>query len=429
LPLAAAFLKQDRESENSFLAGLDRALSSAGIEFAGGNAQWRWLVDADSFWISGDISGPHNFFGQKCETCHQRPFIQVKDAACLGCHKSMTHHSDPSIFKSANFSQVPCASCHKEHVGIEPIVLRHQEFCVSCHSDLKRREPDTKLLDVHDFGTGHPEFRPSVPAGRPDGRLVRVAIGSDPTLKEVSNLIFPHAAHLDKKGIRHPDEGKIVLACADCHTMEPGGSGMLPIRMEEHCNACHLLTFDKSAPDRQLPHGKPKEAVEHMREFYAKVALLGGFSDPLAPPVVQHRRRPGETLDSAESIASLRWALDKAREVATETIGKRACGACHYVSPPGHGTEDGIWGVAPVQVVDRWMLKGRFVHADHQQVECTHCHEAEMSKTSSEILLPKIELCRDCHGGETVADKVRSTCVSCHEFHLPGAPRMQSDLR
>jgi len=35
-------------------------------------------------------------------------------------------------------------------------------------------------------------------------------------------------------------------------------------------------------------------------------------------------------------------------------------------------------------------------------------------------MIPGIDNCRTCHGGEDAWAKVRSTCISCHDFHRPG---------
>ncbi len=386
-----------------------------------------WLSTADSLWISGDVSSPHRYFAADCARCHQKPFVQVLDAACLSCHVSARHHADPQAFRTASFEGMKCAHCHKEHNGIQPIVLDDQAFCISCHADLDQQEPKTMLHNVTDFGISHPEFRPSVITDAASPTRVRMTIGSQPKPTENSNLKFPHLKHLGKGGVSHPEKGKIQLACGDCHRLEPGGLGMLPIRMVDHCHDCHQLQFEPTAPQRRLPHGKPREAIEQMREFYARMALFGGVADPKAPDSVRRRRRPGTELSRDESAASLDWALAKAAEVATETIGKRACGVCHFIKPPG-AKEKGIWDVAPVKLADRWMLKGRFDHAKHEQMTCVDCHAAPGSATAHDVLLPGIKTCQHCHGGEEAADRVPSTCIVCHDFHMAGQPPMRGAI-
>ena len=73
--------------------------------------------------------------------------------------------------------------------------------------------------------------------------------------------------------------------------------------MENRCAACHELTFDPGAPDRQLPHGKPREVVLTLQDYFTRK-----FSDPNAGRSTRERRRlPGheeeQTCTARRSIA------------------------------------------------------------------------------------------------------------------------------
>ncbi|HAE03901.1 MAG TPA: hypothetical protein DCG04_21140, partial [Rhodospirillaceae bacterium] len=50
-----------------------------------------------------------------------------------------------------------CAPCHKEHTGDANLVLSSEQFCVSCHSEIKTIAPDSHLNAVSGFSE-HPEF-------------------------------------------------------------------------------------------------------------------------------------------------------------------------------------------------------------------------------------------------------------------------------
>jgi len=81
------------------------------------------------------------------------------------------------------------------------------------------------------------------------------------------------------------------------------------------------------------------------------------------------------------------------------------------------------WAVKPVHVASQFMQKARFDHARHTTVGCGECHAAQTSSSSADLLLPGIETCRGCHGGDKPeADKVASTCLSCHAFHTHASP-------
>lgn len=380
------------------------------------------LAGWDVVWTSGDISGPHKFFGDNCEACHQQPFRMVRDESCLSCHQGIQHHADTTKFEFAAFGGQLCQSCHKEHnagLGKAALISEGQQFCSDCHSGLKERAATTELINVRDFAPGqHPQFRPAVMGA--DGKAVRTALDAEPKPREVSNLKFPHDKHMKKEGVRNPQKGLVKLDCGACHTADAGGVGMLPIRMETHCQDCHSLRFDAKLMNRELPHGQPEQALAVIRDVYAGVALRGEAGDDDAPEAA--RRRPGRELTQTERVEALAWAERKSVSVADQVIGKSLCGSCHTVTGG-----DGKWEIAKVNIAWRWMPKAvMFPHSAHQPVSCGTCHDAEKSTESADVLMPAVATCQQCHGGEHATDKVPSSCISCHEFHQPHLGPMRS---
>ncbi len=49
------------------------------------------------------------------------------------------------------------------------------------------------------------------------------------------------------------------------------------------------------------------------------------------------------------------------------------------------------------------------------------------SEQSEDVLITGIATCRECHGDPGAKDRVQSTCISCHGFHL--SPRFAMDGR
>lgn len=386
-------------------------------------------------WDTGPLAAAHHTMARDCQSCHGEPFEVVQDDKCVACHKDTLAHADPVAFPLPEIAEARCAHCHRDHNGDDGLIKDDQILCSDCHSDLSKRVAGkTELLDVGDFGHAHPQFKVLLPAWKEDGSYApqRVSMDQQP-LVERSGLKFPHDKHLVAKGVQAPD-GMRVLDCADCHVAEAGGALMEPIDFETHCQDCHRLDFDLRMPDRQVPHAKVAEIQYMLDEFYAKVALEGGYDDVAAPLNVRQRRRPGQQPTPQEQREALEWARQKARETTDALFSSRTCGVCHTVTRDPAALQAG-WVVAPVRVAGQWFEKASFTHGKHVTMACEDCHAARESADSSNLLLPDIGHagalageppygCRACHGGEDHAapGQLESTCIDCHGFHQAPFP-------
>lgn len=50
-------------------------------------------IKGDGAWSSGPLSQAHHALEGKCETCHQKAFVSVRDSACQTCHTSVHDHA------------------------------------------------------------------------------------------------------------------------------------------------------------------------------------------------------------------------------------------------------------------------------------------------------------------------------------------------
>jgi hypothetical protein len=367
-------------------------------------------------WQAGELDAAHHFFGSDCKQCHEKAFRWVRDEACGVCHGATTKaHADPAKFNLPELADARCAHCHRDHNGARGLIVNDQILCSDCHADLKARTQNASTLaDVSDFLTAHPPFMVDLPAWDANGKFVPVRTPlATPGIKENSGLIFPHDIHLDAKGIQSPN-GLKVLQCDSCHVPDASGAAMKQVDFEPMCQDCHRLTFDVLEPERQVPHAKVAEIIYTLDEFYARRALEGGYNDTTAPTVVQVRRRPGEILGRQQELEVLAWARDKARRTGDSLFTGKACSVCHSVT---RGSGDEPWKIAPVRVAGIWYGKARFTHARHTTMECEDCHDAQSSKASTDLLIPDIANCRQCHGGESARDLVPTTCIQCHGYH------------
>ncbi|MDB6091849.1 MAG: hypothetical protein JWN85_4633 [Gammaproteobacteria bacterium] len=391
------------------------------------------LVPSDRLWQSGPLHPSHQFIGGNCNACHLAPFQRVGDAQCTACHKNVQHHVDVHTADVALFKQNRCGDCHVEHERPSVLIQRDSRLCTDCHGHLKELKPNTELARVTDFGSDHPDFRPtmleragsSAPA---QWQAVRAPRGV--RAEEHSNLIFSHAEHLKPKGVKSPN-GYEVLKCQDCHQPNAGGRQMQPLRMEAHCARCHSLLFDEHDPSTAVPHGDLKRVFDTLQGHFIRTYL-----DSPSPPdqrAASAARRPGgeaEVMTRDQQRRARDWADRQSLLIARELLEKRVCVECHRVTSVPAATGFEQWRVEPVRITQDWMPLANFSHASHATSACTTCHaKAAASKTSADVLMPSIRDCRECHGGSTDTGKLASDCGMCHTFHLPGRGLFETGLQ
>ena len=377
-------------------------------------------VTGDRFWNPGPMVLAHQPIETRCVSCHTVAFQHVKDRACLECHATVGHHVGPELKPAALFEGARCAGCHRDHKGVRATHRDDDGFCVACHRNIGAKAKGTAVANASDFAADHPAFRLSLL----EGDTVRKVRQDSNDLEESSNLDFPHEAHLDPAGVKSPSRGRVVLDCGACHRPDASKRNFEPISMERHCRECHRLEFEPAVTSREVPHGKTAEAVTVLSEFYASLALNGvkdSFEKAFGVPGEGLLRRVGQPSESERRVA-LALARRKAERVAVDLFEVRVCVACHEVE-----REDvkgaPAWSIAPVRIATRWMPQARFSHRSHAQSPCEDCHDVAHSTESSDIAIPEIDTCRECHAGsKPVEKKVTSSCMLCHGFHDASHP-------
>lgn len=374
------------------------------------------LPAAASMWQSGALSPSHRHLGDSCESCHARPFAGVENTSCLSCHEATNHHVDPDDLTLAEIQNGSCIDCHTEHHDGAELVQSSQMFCANCHSDIKNIYESTELNDVGHGLKNHPPFKTTIVTNASIGERKRQPLEDKQSTAEKSNLRFPHHVHVAKSGIRVPGtDDRRNLVCADCHVPDGSGEKMAPIQMEEHCSECHKLEFDPSAKGRELPHGEPASIPALIEDFY------------LALEVTKAKDRLEYGVSKAEPTGKdteVHRAIARATERKQQTLDfvfQSVCSTCHIAKK--ETTKAGeMWAIEPVILSQNWFPKARYDHSAHRSVPCAECHEAQTSKLSSDVLMPKLETCLTCHGDQNETTRVQSTCLTCHAFHLEDLP-------
>jgi hypothetical protein len=259
------------------------------------------VVD-DTFWTAGPLSPAHELAtGKRCDGCHEALFVHVRDSACRDCHKTVGDHVAAPRLAQTQLTAQRCAECHQEHnQSGANVVIRSNGLCTDCHAHPERKFQALGRKAVTGFDAKqHPPFTVDLlkPAYSTPGAIAQIKWQAmrEPIqqAQEQSNLNFSHAKHLEATRVRKPGNNA-PLGCADCHVLGADGEHFIPITMQSSCISCHELTFDSAAPNRQLPHGKPRDAMLLIQDYYARLVI-----DPHPPAAAtdnafQRRRLPGQ---------------------------------------------------------------------------------------------------------------------------------------
>jgi predicted CXXCH cytochrome family protein len=383
-----------------------------------------WM--SDQVWSSGPLHAAHTLaIGSDCSACHEVPFQRVQDSTCLTCHRGLADHAAPALASHVGLDTTRCATCHKEHNEPVHLTISADALCTDCHATPSW--PDNGLASVSGFSAvTHPAFSVSLlvseaqPMGTGLGYNWQIQTAPLPDAAEDSNLKYPHDVHLDVARVQNMSTGA-PLGCADCHELLADREHFAPISMERHCRSCHDLKFDRRAPDRELPHGQPAEALLTMEGHFMRL-----FADPtIAEPTQARRRLPdragdGPRCDGPPHVCARQ---STAREAETQFT-RRGCVTCHEVVV--HDTRDLLarYQVVPVRLTRDFYPNARFDHRahltrkdDNADAACLSCHAAETSSMSSDVLMPDIDTCVACHGDHRTRNLVPLHCIDCHQFH------------
>lgn len=365
-----------------------------------------------------------------CLACH-RPWRgpAAVEEGCAACHAPQ---AGPHAALLAGAAAVPaCAACHPEHRDRPLVRAADERPCLACHRDLAAAVADVGrpvvATRVTSFAAEHPELVVELPA--PGGGVRRLAL-DDPAARtaDPSVLDFDHRRHrvhlegeapLEPVPLRVPglDAAEVEqrLRCASCHQPDRFAGTMAPIVFEQHCQACHRLTFDARYPDCQMRHGSSDQVLEFLLATYA----LGRCPDQAGggEGSLFDRRRDGRGgLSFFRSDDPRRRRLEAEATEAAVTLFRSACDVCHRVDLDATP----VPAVTPPAIPAAWLPGARFSHLDHREFACARCHPgAAASSATADLLLTGIETCRSCHGEQRDAPDFGGllTCGQCHPYH------------
>lgn len=302
---------------------------------------------------------------------------------------------------------------------------------------------------VTSFASDHPEF-----AVLRDGR------------KDATGIKFPHDKHLNNpSGVNAKDwKGQDrALNCVDCHQPDDHGLYFKPVTFVNHCAVCHSSNLGQVevaegvVKAQPTPHGDEGEIGAVVRSQVNEwVALNAAKPAPAAAPAgaapAAEEPKPasgggrrggrgggGESAPKKAALPELKSADDLAAfmteqsdKVFKDLAKGTKCGYCHTVEKAE--TKGSPFVVKNPHIPDRWLTRSVFSHSAHGMVQCTACHSAEKSASSSDINLPDIKSCRDCHSPASAGEAALGStgagdsCVMCHVYHTKGGEPKQGKL-
>jgi hypothetical protein len=270
---------------------------------------------------------------------------------------------------------------------------------------------------VVSFTGNHPEFR------------AKAADSKDPGTVKLN-----HAVHMAAE-LKGP-KGAVQMQCSDCHrasskpgawpfgrtaAAEPVGElltdrannspYMAPIKYADQCAACHTLQFDRRFAE-QAPHDKPEVIHKFLVERYTQHIQTH-------PAAIRERMPQVQRIVEAARVVPPRNAAEWVNvqvAAAERLLWQKTCRECHLFAMPA---EDELPQVAKAGIPQRWMLHATFDHNAHTLIDCEGCHsQSRRSKETSDILVPGIATCRQCHQREReIGSGAEARCFECHSYH------------
>ena len=220
--------------------------------------------------------------------------------------------------------------------------------------------------------------------------------------------------------------------CADCHQADNQRRYMKPIKYEDHCATCHSLTvtivgeladatLKQAAAEfrrQPAPHQEPERVRAVLRDRFVLFAQM----HKVVPTDAKELRplpwrKPNDVSEGVWAWATSQTQKNEALLFANQQWSKVSnqqfaqCSHCHFESMQA----DGLPKYEPTKIPARWHKQSVFNHDSHRMMRCDQCHDQAMtSQTAADILLPKMQLCQQCHKQGGIA---RNDCVECHQYH------------
>ena len=408
----------------------------------------------------GSLSQGHAALAHNCQACHVQPFVSVQrrmpaspatptsttmptSAGCSGRRRNLgglrrVQQIDRQRLRPGR--RAAASNAIPSMKARSAMVPTPQQFCADCHTDLRARLPDTRLANASDF-EDRPSRIPAVGADPLGRRAAAVCSGSrsNQRPREMSNLKFPHALHLDPRGgVAQMGGGWRALRLrrsssnaptATCRRRTAPASSRSTWRRD--CGMCHSLAFDQIGGTIRTPAPRLARAGDrrHSRASTAPAARSGPPSssagaraaagrrqpDPRRRPV---RPRPGRHRRARASRRSARSSQPGRRLLRMPRGGAAAAGHARLSASARSPSRPATCCTAgSITAPTRSSQRPGPAAGSKARPACASCHAAPtLERRRPTCCCPNLASCRACHGGETTSLPVASTCAMCHDY-------------
>lgn len=362
---------------------------------------------------------------QACARCHDglpnESHFPLLEEAPRNWHTAFSTRVAPHSPRQLLTEESDCANCHRDHRGGRTLIQTSNQKCTNCHKSLSFFVTEgSPLVAPHVTG-----FEP----GEHPGFEVPNTSYNDPGV-----LRFNHKKHLELGskgsvgGLSKPLQRLKEKNCRYCHQADPEQRLMLPITYEQHCQECHPLTVPLTGrKDHRAerawsefaqvpaPHVEPAKVRQAMIERLSSAVISspGLLRDPGGP-----RPLPGRSPIPPKIWEQSKWVEMQQTSIERKLFGKRGqCQFCH-LERNGISQRNNLPVYHQTSLPKRWMYQANFHHGKHSR-NCFDCHNAQLSEKTSDVLMPSMHSCVNCHGESipTPPGGATSNCTQCHSYH------------
>ena len=343
-------------------------------------------------------------------------YVQHDNDFCLSCHLMR----DPyERFAQSAHRDMGCKACHQPTMVTRTTMALTQ--IIEQPADLKTHAevPNERCTECHVDGDPAKWEQISRSAGH------RVHLESDQPQLQGLNCVQCHSSTVHEFATTDKTCGQ--AGCHEATKVQLGKMGQLTI----HCASCHNFSavVAETAPAETLAVALRPQREECL-SCHAMRLLASDFpvDDPHAG-ACGACHNPHDQTTPAQAVESCASAGCHER-ADTVTVFHRGlgpgvlteCTRCHTAHEFGVrgtsclGCHQDIYRRGPITAPALGLAPAstdslQFQHAQHQNVECTQCHDAERSHGG--VTLTSFATCQQCHHAPNVTQAAQ--CVRCHE--------------